>query len=327
MSSLGFRASLNALSRLRQLTFAAFQLRTTVQRQAPKDQRPGAENQRPAARSDLLTLLTVALKPLNGENLFSDFPAPNQTWDGSSSVAIGSTFDVRTLLLFPGHPARDRARRMAEIGRRGAFYVAVKLPVISPDRNLKFPTPDGARSLEKVIKEVRILTHPRLCNHPFIVKLLGLSWEANLHSDAVLWPAMVQEWADSGTLTEFARREPPLPTSRKEEFVGQVASALQALHPCGVVHGDLKCDNILVISRGRGRFVAKLCDFGASIFIGNNHVRASARGTWPFEAPEASSGALLDRNHLISTDCFSFGMLVWQLFIDGETPPRTSDTK
>lgn len=108
------------------------------------------------------------------ERLFSDFDAPNQTWDGSPTVALGRTFDVRKLILFPGHPARDRVRRFAATGTRGAVYVAIKLPMISRSPDLKFPTPNANRSLEHVIKEIRTLTHLTLCDHPSIIKLSGL---------------------------------------------------------------------------------------------------------------------------------------------------------
>lgn len=72
---------------------------------------------------------------------------------------------------------------------------------------------------------------------------------------------LVMEYLDGLTLKQVIRRDGPLPTARAAEILRQVGGALDAAHGEGVVHRDLKSDNIMLLS-SYGTDYAKVLDFG-----------------------------------------------------------------
>src|SRR6478736_152934 len=72
---------------------------------------------------------------------------------------------------------------------------------------------------------------------------------------------LVMEYLDGRTLKEIIRSEGPLPLNRIVEIVRQVSGALDAAHQQGVIHRDLKSDNIM-LSQTNGGDWAKVLDFG-----------------------------------------------------------------
>eukprot|EP00210_Caulerpa_lentillifera_P000953 g923.t1 len=99
-----------------------------------------------------------------------------------------------------------------------------------------------------------------------------------------------------------------------------IARGMKYLHDNGVVHGDLKCDNLLLqgshtSSKG---FVAKVADFGLSRKLGHvTHLSTRSFGTITHMPPE-----LLLEGHLSPrVDVYSFGIIMWELW-SGETPFR-----
>jgi serine/threonine protein kinase len=72
---------------------------------------------------------------------------------------------------------------------------------------------------------------------------------------------LVMEYLDGKTLKEIIRQEGPMPLPRAVEILRQVGGALDAAHGEGVVHRDLKSDNIMLLSSS-GTDYAKVLDFG-----------------------------------------------------------------
>jgi serine/threonine-protein kinase len=72
---------------------------------------------------------------------------------------------------------------------------------------------------------------------------------------------LVMEYLSGKTLKELIREDGPLPLARVVDIIKQVAGALDAAHEQGVVHRDLKSDNIMLVSTNAGDY-AKVLDFG-----------------------------------------------------------------
>lgn len=72
---------------------------------------------------------------------------------------------------------------------------------------------------------------------------------------------LVMEYLSGQTLKELIRQEGPMPLSRAVDILRQVGGALDAAHAEGVVHRDLKSDNIMLLS-SYGTDYAKVLDFG-----------------------------------------------------------------
>ena len=111
-------------------------------------------------------------------------------------------------------------------------------------------------------------------------------------------------------------------------LVSQIGSGLAAAHRAGVVHRDLKPDNIFLCPTeidGEARDVAKILDFGISKIRGSQTVLtqdSSLIGTPQYMAPEQATG----RNDAIDarTDIFAFGAIVFEMLAG--SPPFTGET-
>jgi serine/threonine protein kinase len=133
---------------------------------------------------------------------------------------------------------------------------------------------------------------------------------------------LIMEYADRGTLQDLFSGEILLSLRTKVKLSLDVARGLKALHECGLIHGDLKMENVLVFTNAADtdesddRYTAKIGDFGASIV----EVDTSSRISYsiPWNAPEYLE--YLDGAGLKKTDVYSFGLLVWTVFIDGKNP-------
>ncbi|KAI8713360.1 hypothetical protein NCS52_01280200 [Fusarium sp. LHS14.1] len=171
-----------------------------------------------------------------------------------------------------------------------------------------------------ILLEVRALLHEPLRYHPNIVHLLDFGWSHSSETGSP-FPTLVLEYADFGTLDDLQlKSESPLPFRIKQKLCYDVGRGLSILHACGIVHGDLKHNNVLVF-RNREEYppdqtyTAKLADFGGAIMdIGRDAGHSLRMTTVPYDAPE--SGQALTIDGIKATDTYSFGMLIWRTFID-----------
>ncbi|POM80799.1 TKL protein kinase [Phytophthora palmivora] len=140
-------------------------------------------------------------------------------------------------------------------------------------------------------------------NHPNVVKLYGA---CHVENQSDRRPFFVCEYADGGTLNEYLRKWEIKHKSRSDVWrcLTEAAQGLQHLHERGIIHGDLKGNNILV---GSGHQV-KLTDFGLSTFAKKLNWTGSAAtiGAIRWKAPERLSG--YDRGPSFASDIYSFGM-------------------
>lgn len=161
----------------------------------------------------------------------------------------------------------------------------------------------------------RELRAARRVQHPLILGYIGM---ATIDFCTVL----ISPFMANGNLLEYLRR---YPREARNEFVVQIAEAVEHLHTVhGLVHGDLKCENVLVSNER----TALLADFGLSTLVDKvetNTRTATAmrhRYTVAFAAPELfASGTEYSEvpSKTIKSDVYAFGMLVLQAFT-GERP-------
>lgn len=109
--------------------------------------------------------------------------------------------------------------------------------------------------------------------------------------------------------------ERPLAVERVITIGAQVLSALAEAHACGVIHRDLKADNIILEPLRDGDDFAKLIDFGiARLAGGSDHIRGIA-GTPAYMAPEQIRG----EEATPATDLYAVGILLYEMIV-GDTP-------
>ena len=98
------------------------------------------------------------------------------------------------------------------------------------------------KTYNALVSEISILHHSLLCQHPFIVKMHGISWEISKSGDAV-WPVIVLEKAQLGDLDYFMTTEAgrDLSIEKKVHFCTDIASAILALHRCSMFTRIASC--------------------------------------------------------------------------------------
>lgn len=173
-----------------------------------------------------------------------------------------------------------------------------------------------------ILFELRALLHEPIRYHPNLVRLLGIQWGLSPMSKST-FPVLIMEYASFGTMSELQSVDESLSFHVKQKLCYDVGRGLAALHACGIVHGDLKHENVLIFPNKRHMegvpYTAKLGDFGGSVMdMSSQELRQSETWTWPFQAPEIEAKKDLNRQGLMLTDVYSFGLLIWRAMMDGE---------
>src|SRR6476659_8208029 len=139
---------------------------------------------------------------------------------------------------------------------------------------------------------------------------------------------LVMEFLSGKTLKQVIRDEGPLPLARVVDITRQIGDALDAAHSQGVVHRDLKSDNIMLLDTMTGDY-AKVLDFGiAKINEPDGTVDTSLTapnlviGTPQYMSPEqCSQDAEIDaRSDVYSLGVILFEMLVGHVPFSGDSP-------
>ncbi len=138
-----------------------------------------------------------------------------------------------------------------------------------------------------------------------IVRLLDVGWNAEP-------PYFVMEYVENGSLGNFLARG-RMSIDDSVRIIREICSALIDAHGAGVLHCDLKPDNVLL----DGQMHARLCDFGQARM---SHEQSPALGTLYYMAPEqADLDALPDARW----DVYAVGALLYHLLTG--SPPHRSD--
>ena len=127
-------------------------------------------------------------------------------------------------------------------------------------------------------------------------------------------PYIAMEYLEGEDLAGLIQREAPLDLERTAELVRQMGSALAAAHRQGVVHRDLKPQNVFIKHKPIGEDVVKVVDFGIAKVMDSVSVvtrTGAVMGTPNFMAPEQASE---DHRSLDSrADIFSLGCIIYQM--------------
>lgn len=138
---------------------------------------------------------------------------------------------------------------------------------------------------------------------------------------------LVMEYLKGETLKEVIHSEGPMPLPRVIEIIRQICGALEAAHTEGVVHRDLKSDNIMLVDVGTGDW-AKVLDFGIAKItekVGQDTALTAPNliiGTPQYMSPEqCSQAAEIDsRSDIYSLGVILYEMLVGHVPFTGESP-------
>lgn len=169
--------------------------------------------------------------------------------------------------------------------------------------------PDFAKDpalVQRFVQERSALTQ---VEHPNVVRMHDLVVEGQTL-------AIVMDLVEGGDLRTLLRAEGTLPPGRAASLVGGIAAGLASVHAAGIVHRDVKPENVLLDSTGTTT-VPRVTDFGiARLADASASTRSTmALGTPNYVAPEIAEG----RPATGAADVYSLGILLYELCA-GVTP-------
>ncbi|MEV0613014.1 protein kinase [Nonomuraea sp. NPDC050404] len=167
----------------------------------------------------------------------------------------------------------------------------VALKVLSVDRV-------DQRTMRRFQRELQLTG--RLTGHPNVVTV----FDTGVTSSGK--PYIAMDFFENGCLRDKVRKEGPLPVPDVLRAGVKLAGALAAVHEAGVLHGDIKPQNILISRYGE----LAIADFGVARVVDAAEVSLTSQAFTPLHAaPEVLTG----RPHSASTDIYSLGSTLYHL--------------
>ncbi len=203
-------------------------------------------------------------------------------------------------------PGFELIRKLGE-GGMGATYLARQE---SMDRlvALKVLRKSFSRDEQFVARFRREAQLAGKLDHVNIVQALDVGEAAGFHY-------LIMEYVEGRNLTDLMPESGPMAEELALHFVIQIARALAFADKHGIIHRDIKPDNVMVTAQN----IARLCDFGLARQSGSETrltQTGTAMGTPHYVSPEQARG---DREVDIRSDIYSLGATLYHL-VTGETP-------
>jgi serine/threonine protein kinase len=207
-------------------------------------------------------------------------------------------------------------RIVREIGRSNdVVYEAIDTTVnrrVALKELLLPPTLSGVQRRERIERFYREARAAGSLSHPNIVTIYEVGEDKGRHFIAM-------EYLEGQTLRSVLDVEGSLPLDRVIDIAKQICDALEYAHSKGVIHRDIKPDNIQVLPGGKH---IKITDFGIARIMEEPGITVDGQvfGTPSYMSPEQITGKPLDAR----TDIFSLGVMLYEMLTGKK--PFTGDT-
>lgn len=180
------------------------------------------------------------------------------------------------------------------------------------DVAVKILRPEFNQDQEFLSRFDREATTASKMSHHNIVNLLDVGVEGDIHF-------LVMEYVKGRTLKEVIRQKGALPPAVAAQIGIRILSAMQHAHKNGIIHRDIKPQNILVHADGH----IKVGDFGIARVAGSNTISTddSVMGSVHYFSPEQAKGESVT----FASDLYSVGVVLYEMLtgqppFDGATP-------
>jgi len=217
--------------------------------------------------------------------------APPLRREAEVGKVLDERFELVSVLSEGGMATVYRAQ-----DRSSGQTVALKIPF------MRFESDPGASS--RFEREEKIGLALR---HPSLLQFVPVERKSR--------PYIVMEYLEGQTLAQLLRQVKPLPVQDATRIASRLCEALEYMHENGVVHRDLKPQNIMIVSDGSLRIM----DFGIARSTTNRKLTFAgftpAMGTPDYMAPEQ----VLGQSGTERTDVYSLGAILYEM-VTGRTP-------
>lgn len=206
-----------------------------------------------------------------------------------------------------GHLLNERYRIKSRIGGGGMANVYLGHDIIlKRDVAIKVLRPEFATDPEFIERFDREAQATTSLSHPNIVSIYDVGEEDN-----ILY--IVMEYIDGPTLKEYVLNNGPLPVEEAINIMEQLTSAIQHAHEMGLVHRDIKPQNVLIDQSGK----IKVTDFGIAVALSATALTQtnSVLGSVHYLSPEQARGGKATK----LSDIYSLGIVFYEL-LAGQLP-------
>ena len=206
-----------------------------------------------------------------------------------------------------GHLLSDRYRIKSRIGGGGMANVYLGYDIIlKRDVAIKVLRPEFANDPEFIERFDREAQAATSLSHPNIVSIYDVGEEDN-----ILY--IVMEYVDGPTLKEYVMKNGPLQVEEALDIMEQLTSAIQHAHETGLIHRDIKPQNVLIDRNGK----VKITDFGIAVALSATALTQtnSVLGSVHYLSPEQARGGKATK----LSDIYSLGIVFYEL-LTGQLP-------
>lgn len=143
-------------------------------------------------------------------------------------------------------------------------------------------------------------------SHPNIVNIYDVGEEGDIYY-------LVMEYVKGMTLKQYIQKHAPLPVEQAVDFMQQIIAAIRHAHENGIVHRDIKPQNILVNDHG----TIKVTDFGIAMALTGTTLTQtnSVLGSVHYLSPEQARGGMATKK----SDIYSLGIVLFEM-LSGRLP-------
>ena len=227
------------------------------------------------------------------DKAFPDEPLPTRTEAGEETVDLPAS----TGFFTTGQVLGDRYEILEMLGRGGmgevwrAFDLKLRVEVgLKALREDLFQSERRLELLRQEVRAAREVVSPNVCRIFDLIEIDGRE-------------LVSMEYVDGATLLGVLQERGPLELKEAQDIASQFLSGLEAIHKAGLVHRDVKPENIMLTRAGR----VVVMDFGLA--RGPESGAGSVSGTPAYMAPEHAAGQEVDAR----ADVYSAGVVLAEM--------------